>query len=144
MVRNVCLFVCLFVCWYSTRKTILCLPVFLATRMMLEHHIFKISVNSPPVVSQVTTFTRSRARRLCLHHFFGIRALSHFSRTEFVGLSSANLILIHQSAIKIDLQNWSSIFFAAALLKNYFTKSHFQRTEKKEFPEHHFSSMKVK
>ena len=33
--------------------------VFLATRMMLEHHIFKISVNSPPVVSQVTTLTRS-------------------------------------------------------------------------------------
>ena len=84
--------------------------VFLATRMMLEHHIFKISVNSSPVVSQVTTLTRSRARRLSMYHFFGIRALSHFSRTEFVGLSSANLILVHQSAIKIDLQKWSSIF----------------------------------
>jgi len=36
-----------------------------------------------------------------MHHFFGIRALSQFSRTEFVGLSSANLILVHQSAIKI-------------------------------------------
>jgi len=60
-------------------------------------------------------------------------------------LSSANLILIHQSAIKIDLQNWSSIFFAVGASKKiFFTKSHFQRTEKKEFPEHHFSSMKIK
>jgi len=100
---------------------------------MLEHHIFKISVNSSPVVSQVTTLTRSRARRLSMYHFFGIRALSHFSRTEFVGLSSANLILVHQSAKKFP-QTSSSIFLPAALLENIFDQEPFPTDRKERIP----------
>jgi len=108
--------------------------VFLATRMMLEHHIFKISVNSSPVVSQVTTLTRSRARRLSMYHFFGIRALSHFSRTEFVGLSSANLILVHQSAKKLTYKLRRQFFLPAALLENIFDQEPFPTDRKERIP----------
>ena len=69
-----------------------------------------------------------------MYHFFGICALSHFSRTEFVGLSSANLILVHQSAIKIDQQNSVVIFLPAALLENIFYQEPFPTDRKERIP----------